>query len=130
MAAKPTLLLKRGDGAIRHAKIPIGLYQAGAILGFTAKLSPDNGPTDASAVIDKQFTDSNVDIISDPLYAIYTLTFVRADTSGIQFPPGSTSITYDGEFQYKTITGEPKSYPGDDNYIAVIVYSDIRIVVP
>lgn len=132
MAKKAILELKRGDGATRQFKLPISLYHVGAILGFAAKPIPDNDVTDAAAVISREFTDADVDIVTDPNYAIYTMVFDPADTASITFDTSQneTRKIYVGEFQYKTLTGNPVSFPGNDDYIEVIVYADVRMEVP
>lgn len=130
MAKKPTLELMRGSAATRLFKLPISLYQAGAILGFAVKPVPDNDLTDAAAVIKKTFTDANVDLDSDPTKAIYTLSFTSADTVGITFDEGVTENTYVGQFKYKKLTVDPEYYPGTNKYIQVIIYADIRRETP
>lgn len=130
MAKIATLKIMRGDGVTRLVKVPISLYSAGAVLGFSAKPVVDNDTGDSAAVINKQFTDSSVDLVSDPNYAIYSCTFIPADTLSIAFDEGVTENHYFGQFQYKTLTSDPKSYPADNNYIDVVVYADVRRLVP
>jgi hypothetical protein len=127
MANTPILQLVRGSGATRTVSLPISLYVTGSTLRFTAKPAPDNDLTDAAAVINKTFNDSDVDTSSNPLYAIYTMTFIPSDTTGITFDTssGQTQIIYAGQIKYTPLGGEPVYYPGSNNYIQVIIDADI-----
>jgi len=128
--AKAIMKFKRGDGVTHKFTLPIAQYVVGSTLGFTAKPAADNDATDAKAVIEKLFDDTNVDLVVDPLSATYNLPFTASDTSDIVFDADVTKMEYVGEFQYISPGKEPKSFPGDNNYISVIVYSDIRVKVP
>lgn len=129
MAKTGTIKFKRGDKATRRCLVPISFYEAGATLGFTVKTIPDDVLNDSTAVINKSFGDSDVDISSDPNYAIYTMVFDPADTNSIDLGE-DTKQKYVGEFQYTSDTTGPLSFPGDDSYIEVIIYADVRREVP
>jgi len=138
MATTPILQLVRGSGATRTVSLPISLYVVGSTLRFTAKPVPDNDPTDAAAVINKTFTDADVDIVSNPLYAIYTMTFIPSDTSGISFDTtsGVTQNVYVGQIKYTPLGGEPIYFPGPDSsgrpitYIKVTVDANVPLETP
>jgi hypothetical protein len=125
MAVTPILQLTRGSGATRTVSIPISLYVSGSTLRFTAKPFPDNDLTDGAAVINK--TTTTADTTTNPLYAIYVLTFVPSDTSAITFDTtsGQTQIIYVGQLKYTPLGGEPIYFPGTNQYIKVIVDADI-----
>lgn len=116
--------LKKGDGATHYIKIPVSAWAAGGTLFFAAKSQPDDDATDAAAAIKKQFDDSVVTV--DTTWATYTLAFDGTDTANISFSDGSSSKTYSGEFEWVPASGQPISYPGNDDYIQVIVYADIN----
>lgn len=127
MATTALLQITRGSGATRLFKLPIASYVTGSTLRFTAKLVPDNDLSDAAAVINKEFTDANVDIISDPKYAIYTMNFAPSDTVAINFDTASsqTQIAYVGQFKFKTPGGQPVYYPDGGKYINVLINADV-----
>lgn len=116
---------KKGDGITHYFKIPLNSWTAGGTLSFTAKETVDNDSADALAVIDKKFTDSAVDVLSDPLYAIYTLAFLPNDIKA-DFADGATKKLYLGEFQYIPSDGIPESFPGNDKFITTTIYADIK----
>lgn len=122
--ATATMRFKKGDGTTKIVKIPIDAWSSGGTLFFAAKTQPDDDSTDAAAVIKKDFDDSYV--TTDSTWATYTLSFDPADTANISFSDGSSERTYDGEFQFVPVSGDPVSYPGNDDYIEVIVYADIN----
>ena len=128
MAKKAQLTIKRGDEVTRRLYIPISIYEPGSILGFAAKPIPDNDITDSAAVISKEFDDDNVALTAS--HAVYTMLFESSDTYDIEFLNGATENLYAGEFQYKKPSAGPISWPGNNQYIDVIVYADVRREVP
>jgi len=124
MATKITMEFKKGDNVNHAFKMAIADYTTGGALYFTAKPAVDNDATDATAVIDKAFTDSVV--TTDATYATWSLAFVPADITGVNFSNGERKLTYLGEFQFVSATGVVSTFPSDDNFIEVIIYADIR----
>lgn len=120
---------KRGDGLTHYFQVPEDSYEAESKLFFAAKPQPDDDTDDLSAVIDKEFGDS--DIVDDTHeeyvegLVTYELAFVPNDIT-VSFADGSTNKRYLGEFQYIPAGGFPSSSPEDDNFIEVIVYADIK----
>ena len=125
MAKAATMKFKKGDGITHYFKMPLSSYSVGGTLYFAAKPEVDNDATDAAAVIDKSFDDSVVDT-SDGVYAVYTLSFGPNDITGVSFVNGEKKKKYLGEFQHVPLTGGPSSFPGNDDYIEVIIYADIK----
>ena len=121
---------KRGTGVTHYFKLPIVDYVVGAFLYFTAKEVVDNDNIDALAVINKQFTDADVDIITDPLYATYTLKFDPIDFLGLTFPDGASVNNYLGEFKYVVAGTDPVAFPSANDYIQVKIYANIRVENP
>ncbi len=121
---------KKGDGATHYFRIPEGSYNPGDTLFFAAKEVPDDDNTDAAAVINKSFNDSNIVNSSHEQYAAgyvtWQLDFVASDTSAVSFSDNSEKKEFKGEFQLVPAVGEPSSFPADDQYIEVIVYADIK----
>lgn len=128
MAKKAIMEFKKGDGCTHSFKMPASVWSAGGKLFFAAKTNPDNDATDAQAVINKSFTDSVVtnETINGVEYKVYTMAFVAADTAAIVFTDNSKSKKYLGEFQFVPLSGQPMSFPADDDFIETIVYADIR----
>lgn len=126
--AQATMEFKKGDGATHYFMIPSDSWTPGGTLFFAAKQKPDADATDAAAVIDKSFDDSVTELVTvdDIEYRKYTLAFVAADTDAISFSDGSKKKTYLGEFQHVPTVGPPSTFPGDDDFIKVIVYADIK----
>jgi hypothetical protein len=125
--ARPKIEFKKGDGATHYCKIPAANWSAGGKLFFAAKALPDNDASDAEAVINKTFTDSVVsdETIGGVAYKTYTLAFVGADTGSIDMQ-GKKKRKFLGEFQFVPASGQPVSFPADDDFIDVIVYADIK----
>lgn len=124
MANKVTMEFKKGDRETHYFKLPIADYSAGGTLFFAAKEVPDDDVTDAQAVINKPFTDSVV--VLDAVWATWTLVFNAGDITNVSFADGSSQKTYEGEFQFVTSGGVPRSFPDNDDYIEVIIYADIK----
>lgn len=124
MANKVTIEFKKGDNVTHFFKLPVANYSAGGTLSFVAKPSVDNDATDATAVIDKDFSDSVV--VVDSVWATWTLAFVPADIVGVNFTNGEKKKKYLGEFVFTTSGGAKTSFPADDEFIDVIIYADIK----
>lgn len=120
---------KRGDTVTHYFKLPIASYVAGSFLFFAAKPLVDNDTADTAAVINKKFTDSSVNLVSNPGYATYTLTFVPADIVGVTFLNGESEKDYLGEFQFIAPSANPISFPANNKYITVKIYADIRLAI-
>ncbi len=120
---------KRGDGLTHYFQMPVDGWVAGGKLFFAAKPAIDDDVTDAAAVIDKEFTDSDVidsnHELDDPNYTTYQLSFAPDDIVAITF--GSEKRKkYLGEFQFVPPSGVPETFPGNDDFIDVIIYADIK----
>lgn len=123
MANKITMKFKKGDTVNHSFRLPIGDYSEGGSLWFAAKPDPDNDPTDAAAVIDKEFTDDDVTL--DATWATWALAFDADDISNVNFSNGEKKKTYIGEFQY-VVGDSVHTFPSDDNFIEVIIYADVK----
>lgn len=125
-----TISLKRGDNNEFYVKYPEDLWSEGGTLFFMAKPEPDNDATDAEAVIDKSYTDSDIVDENDPQneegYVVYKCTVDPDNTNGIEVDENTSRVTLSGEISYKNAAGDVASFPQDDNFIQVIVYADIR----
>ncbi len=126
MAQKITMPFKKGDRNVHYFLLPEDQYTVGGVLSFAAKPAPDNDASDAAAVIDKQFGDDVVDLVSNPGFALFTLEFEPNDIVGVNYTNGAKVIKYMGEFQYVPNGGQPISWPGDDDFIVVPIYADIK----
>lgn len=130
MAQKSTMTFKKGDDLTHYYQMPADSWSAGGTLFFTAKPEVDNDVTDANAVIDKSFDDS--DIVDDTHefydedYVTYQLEFAPGDITGVNFTDGEKKKKYLGEFQFVSDAGKVTSDPNDDNFIEVIIYADIK----
>lgn len=124
----PTMEFTRGDGANHTCAIPTANWTSGGTLFFAAKPSPDDDNTDASAVIQGQWTDANVSdtVINGVAHKVYACHFPPSATNSI-LSNGAPSATYEGEFQFvPSGGGDPITAPADDNKIEVILYFDIK----
>lgn len=126
MANKIPMHFKRGDGVTHYFRLPIDNYVPGSFLWFAAKPEPDNDNTDMKAVIDKKFDDTDVDIVTNPNFAEYTLNFDASDIIGVNYSNGESVKRYKGEFQYLIPGEQPTSFPGDNNYLEVSIFADIK----
>lgn len=130
MAQKATMEFKKGDGQTHYFAIPEDAWTPGGSLFFAAKPAVDNDATDAAAVINKEFTDSDIVGADHEEYVAgdvtYELSFLPGDITGVSFDNGEKKKKYLGEFQYVPDTGVPESFPGDDEYIEVLIYGDIK----
>lgn len=129
MANKIEIQFKKGDQITHYFQIPADSWSAGGSLSFAAKAQPDDDATDALAVIDKSFDDT---AIVDPSHEMYDAAFV---TYELTFDPGDVNVSFSdnskkkkflGEFQFVPDTGEPETFPGDDDFLEVIVFADIK----
>lgn len=127
MSQKVIMEFKRGTASSHTFKLPIEDYVAGSSLFFTAKPEIDNDSTDANAVINKEFTDAVVSLVTDPLYATYTLQFNASDIAAILFEDGETELDYLGEFAYVVPGDDPVRFPPDDEYITVKIFGNVKI---
>ena len=130
MAQKTTIEFKKGDAQTHYFSLPEDAWTPGGVLFFAAKPAVDNDATDASAVIDKEFNDANIvapghDEYEDG-FVTYELSFFPGDIVNVNFSNGEKRKKYLGEFQYVPDTGEPESFPGNDDYIEVFIYGDIK----
>lgn len=128
--ARATIEFKRGDGTTHYFHLPESDWAAGGKLSFIAKPQVDNDATDAAAVINKSFSDSDIIDEGHSLYQegykTYELSFSPSDTNNITFDDGESSKTYLGEFQYVSSGGGVTSYPGTNDFLEVVVYGDLR----
>ena len=129
MANKVTMEFKKGDGRTHWFKIPVDDWSSGGALFFTAKPAIDNDATDAAAVIDKEFDDTDLttnETINGVVYKVYELNFDPGDIVGVNFTDGQKKKKYLGEFQFVPNGGNPSTFPDDDNFIEVVIYADVK----
>lgn len=121
------ILFKRGDGITHTFTMPTANWSAGGKLFFAAKPAIDDDTTDAAAVINQTFTDTNVTDVTVGGVAMkrYTCYFPPSATNSIA-SGGATSKDYLGEFQWVSAGGVPSTFPGDDKFFDVVVYFDVR----
>lgn len=119
---------KRGDDVQHFFELPIASYQAGGTLTFIAKPVVDNDSSNTAAVIQRDFDDTAADVSTTA--AIWTLDFPPADTLGIVYEDGASSRQFLGEFQYTQSNGQIKSFPGNNDFIEVVVFGDIKVEAP
>lgn len=123
------MYFKRGDGLTHYFQIPADAWTSGGKLFFAAKPIVDDDSTDAAAIIDVSFTDSDIVDSShdmyDADYVTYELVFAPSDIGAITFG-GDKKKKYLGEFQFVSSDGVPETFPGDDDFIDVIIYADIK----
>jgi len=126
--SKATMEFKKGDRVTHYFMMPVDSWSAGGKLFFAAKTVPDDDSTDSAAVIDKTFDDTVVteETVGLITYKKYTLAFIGSDTQDVSFADGSKRKKYLGEFQFVPSGGQPVSFPGDDSFIEVLVYADIK----
>lgn len=121
----------RNDGTTKYFYMPEDSWSSGGTLNFMAKVIPDNDINNSAAVINKNFTDSNIINNSDPKYKTgyvgYKMVFVGSDTSAIAFNNNASQNKYKGQFQWTPSSGSPVSFPANNKYIDVIVYADIKV---
>lgn len=118
---------KRGDGVTHYFVMPTASWSAGGKLRFVAKPTVDDDTLDAAAVIYRQFTDSVA--VNNGTNVTYTCYFPPSDTSGISMG-ALTQKEYVSEFQWTSSGGVPSTFPGDDKFIACVVYADLARVSP
>lgn len=114
---------KRGDTITHTFSMPTSSWSAGGKLFFTAKPAVDDDLTDASAVINKSFTDAST--VNDGTNVTYTCLFVPADTNSIAMA-GATKVDYKAEFQWVSASGAVSSFPGNDKFLDAVIYADLR----
>lgn len=125
MAKIALMEFMRGTGTTKTFQMAIADYVVGSTLYFTAKPAIDNDPTNAAAVINKSFNDSNV--VLDTVWATYTCEFLPADMIGITFENGETSIDYVGQFEYLVSGQPPVRFPAANDYIDVRIYAEVKL---
>jgi hypothetical protein len=128
--AKATMEFKRGAGLTHTFSIPLDAWSAGGTLFFAAKPAPDDDSSDTAAVIDRGFDDTYTSdvTINGVAYKKYTLPFVVGDiSSSVSFADGSKKQNYLGDFKFVPLSGEPMIFPGDDSFIEVIIYANIKV---
>jgi hypothetical protein len=120
MASK--MSFKRGDSVTHYFEMPSDSWTAGGTLTFIAKPDVDDDVADSAAVIVRSFDDTVA--VDDGELVTYTCAFIPSDTNNIA-SNGENSAEYLGEFQY--VNGSSVStFPGNDDFIQVTVYFDLR----
>lgn len=116
----------RGDGVHHKFSMPAANWTAGGKLFFAAKPVIDDDATDANAVIEQEWDDtfvSNV-TIKGVAYKQYDCYFPPAATNSIA-SDGAESADYKGEFQFVPASGDPMTFPPNDQKLECIVYFDV-----
>jgi hypothetical protein len=118
---------KRGDGITHYFTMPTSSWSAGGKLFFTAKPAVDDDATDAAAVINATFTDSVVTdtTVNGVASKKYTCYFPPSATNSIA-TAGASKVDYKGEFQWVSSGGIPSTFPGNDKFLDVVLYADLR----
>jgi len=117
----------RGDGAHHGFSIPATSWSSGGKLFFAAKQVIDDDTTDANAVINVHWDDSNVSdvTINGIAYKKYDCYFPPSATSNI-LSDGASSAEYLGEFQFVPSSGDPITFPAKDEKLECILYFDVK----
>ena len=117
----------RGDPNYHSFSMPASAWTAGGKLFFAAKPIIDDDVTDANALIQGNWDDTNVtDIVRNGVaYKKYTCTFPPAATNSI-LSGGADSAEYLGEFQWVTSGGVPTTFPANNEKIPVLLYFDVK----
>jgi hypothetical protein len=118
----------RGDGNYHTFSIPATAWTPAGRLFFAAKPVIDDDATDANAVINYSWGDSQISnvVINGIDYVQYNCYFPPSATINIP-SNGQDSAEYLGEFEYVPTTGVPVTFPGTDPKLDVIVYFDVKI---
>lgn len=123
-----TIEFPRGDGIHHKFYIPVDSWTAGGELFFAAKAVIDDDNTDAAAVINRSWTDSDLldnETVRDIEYKVYDCYFPPSATSSIN-SDGADSLEYLGEFQFVPLDGDPITFPPRDPKLKCVVYFDVK----
>lgn len=122
-----TMEFTRGDGANHTFAIPASSWSPGGVLFFAAKRVIDDDNTDAEAVIEGNWDDSDVtDVtINGVAYKKYACTFPPSATNSVE-SDGASSLELLGEFQYVPSDSIPVTFPATDEKIDVVLYFDVK----
>lgn len=107
MASKKIWSMYRGDYKTRKIVVPAGTYTVGGRLLFAVKQQYDNDESDAAAIIDKEYTDSDIVETLTNGDKVYLLVINKADTHNV---PITEPTDYIGEIRYINATGRPTTY--------------------
>lgn len=122
------LTMKRGDTRSFSFRMSKGFYEPGQTVAFTAKPFYDNDSTNASAVINKTFTDDNI-LSQTDTDVIYEIKLESVDTENIEIKlkKGKGVLKLIGELEVRQPNGRVKTFPSGPNYLEVIIYPDAKI---
>lgn len=117
----------RGDSANHSFSMPTDSWSAGGKLFFAAKAVIDDDNTDAAALIQGNWDDTNVtDVtINGVAYKKYACYFPPAATNSI-ISGGASSADYLGEFQWVPASGVPITFPANDQKLDAVLYFDVK----
>lgn len=117
----------RGDGANHTFSMPAANWSAGGKLFFAAKPVIDDDNTDAAAVIQGNWDDTDVSdvTINGVAYKQYACTFPPSATSGI-LSGGADQLDYLAEFQFVPSDGIPVTFPAAPPKLDCAVYFDVK----
>lgn len=128
--AKPIMEFKKGDRQVHYFQLPIEAWAPGGTLWLTVKPEIDNDATDTAAVINKSFDDTKLVLSGHEMYdlawATYELEFLPTDISNVTFEAGERSRSYLGEFVHIDAANNPNTFPGNDEFIDVKIYADVK----
>lgn len=122
-----TMEFSRGDAAHHTLLMPASSWQAGGKLFFAAKPAIDDDPTDANALIQGSWTDTDVvdTTRNGTAYKQYNCTFPGSATNSV-LSNGAESLDFLGEFQWVPASGDPVTFPAKAPKIPVTLYFDIK----
>lgn len=117
----------RGDAANHGFSIPASAWTAGGRLFFAAKAAIDDDTTDAAALIQGSWTDTDVSdtVRGGVAYKRYACYFPPSATGSID-SNGASSMSLLGEFQFVPSGGDPVTFPASDEKIDVTLYFDVK----
>lgn len=122
------LTMKRGDTRSFAFRLAKKFYSEGQTIHFTVKKEYDNDPTNSQALINKEFSDS--DIISETdISMTYKIQLDPSDTENLEIPlrKSKSELKLIGELEVRQSDGKVKTFPSGKKFIEVVIYPDIKI---
>lgn len=109
MAGLAKVIIFRGDAKTWPVRMSEDSWTPGGKLFFAAKKTVDDDVTDASAVIKKTMTDSDIVNSSSELYIAGYVTYEMDLTGGTDGDTDVAPDSYIAEFQFVDSLGEPST---------------------
>lgn len=121
------ITMKRGD--TRHITLAIdkALYSVGQMVTFMAKKGYDNDPTNANALINKTYGDSDI-LEQNDTKVVYKCTLLPSDTANLEIDlkKGKGELKLIGEFEIRD-GDQVRTLPSGKNFVEIVIYPDIKM---